>query len=485
MRRTFAVVMALAMAACSGGNSPVTDQGKTLTPKSAAFGSGTFFGILPIVILVVSDIADVCADADSCTTPDGTELLIEAEATGPGTYVVRPPDGGSSSSLGTVEVTFSSTANAQTTTDTAIAGSVTFGSLKAGSSAAGSYDVIMASGAHLTGSFSANDCPAVDKEFSSAASTSQCPSSGTSGSGTTGGGTTTGGIGFTTTTSSSGGSGGDGGLNMTACPTPVVPSSATGLAAYPGGLYVLTYDSDAGTADVIRFTGSDCSVQQDPTFTTGGPFPFFKGGGTQEIAADARGDVFVAGASSTLELDPSGAEIAELGGLAEDLNISTDGTLFTSSFVGDPRLYDLGADGGYQQDDAFAPSLEFVGSSLALSPNLVAVGASVAVGAPWLLNFVDGSGNDAGAYGSTATTIGNDGFCWVGELLDCGGGNVCAVDTNCGRVSVWTPTGQELVYGNYTLGQVRSAAVEGGGKLWVLVGNYDQPAGLAIATGVP
>jgi hypothetical protein len=179
------------LAGCGGGNSSVQDLGATLNPKSEVFASGTLLGIIPITAVVITDADDLCGSipapsacsTSSSTSPTGfpvsTANLFEIAgiATGSGTYAILQADAGASGALGGVAVVFSRFVDGQDAgTDQAVSGTVTFSSLKAGSSASGNYDVVMQSGAHLSGNFSANDCAALDKLLTTS-SGAECGSS--------------------------------------------------------------------------------------------------------------------------------------------------------------------------------------------------------------------------------------------------------------------------------------------------------------------
>src|SRR4051812_36597496 len=60
MRRTLAVLGLLAAGCGHKTNTPVTDQGKTLSPQSSAAVVATVLGFLPITEVIVTDIPDIC-----------------------------------------------------------------------------------------------------------------------------------------------------------------------------------------------------------------------------------------------------------------------------------------------------------------------------------------------------------------------------------------------------------------------------------------
>jgi hypothetical protein len=188
MRKTLIVAgLVLALAACSKGNTKVTDQGHTLAPRSGVFFSGTvlFFNIGGVLITDAAGACDAITRASPPASPcnasrspldtsalnTSTALSIVALPAGQGTFNVidpnAPADGGSQGLHSGAGVSFSTLENGRTTfTDAAVSGTVKFDHFESGKSAQGSYDVVMQSGAHLSGNFDATDCPVLDQAIS-------------------------------------------------------------------------------------------------------------------------------------------------------------------------------------------------------------------------------------------------------------------------------------------------------------------------------
>ena len=190
MRKTIIVAgLLFTLAACSSkGNSKVTDQGHTLAPKSGVFFSGTilFFSVGGVLITDASGACDAITKASPPPSPcnasrspldasalnTSTALSIVALPAGEGSFNIidpnAPVDGGSTGFHSGAAVSFSTLENGKTTfTDQAVSGTVKFDHFESGKSAQGSYSVVMQSGALLSGSFDASDCPVLDQAISS------------------------------------------------------------------------------------------------------------------------------------------------------------------------------------------------------------------------------------------------------------------------------------------------------------------------------
>lgn len=182
MRKFLSLMCLLAVVACSKGNSKVTDQGNVLAPKSGVFFSGTvfFFSIGGVVITDAPGACDTITKSIPAGSPcnaasspldasplgSATTLTILSLPAAQGTFNVVDPnaksDGGARASSGAF-ASFSKSENGKSTfSDTAVGGTVTFDHFEVGKSASGSYDLTMQSGAHLSGSFDASDCAALD-----------------------------------------------------------------------------------------------------------------------------------------------------------------------------------------------------------------------------------------------------------------------------------------------------------------------------------
>ena len=159
--------VALLLASCTQGSTPVTLGGHTLTPKAGVFWSGMLSSV-PTTRVVIADQRDLCdryAAADPCaqqaqdgTPGDGAFLVITVTGQLTGTYDVASVDQSRNATLAFVlrengAVTF---------TDHAGSGQVTFSDLASGASAAGRYSVKMTDGTNLQGDFTADACADYD-----------------------------------------------------------------------------------------------------------------------------------------------------------------------------------------------------------------------------------------------------------------------------------------------------------------------------------
>jgi hypothetical protein len=167
--RRAVIALAMLFCACGGtGGSSVTDQNRTLDPKS---GSVTEEG--GVSAIFINDVAGFCqtiTNADPCNPSSLgsqissiTELSISVSGVAPGTYSVVSATGGTADGgvdfTHIAQVQFLATGITGAVIDTAVSGTVTLTTLSAGGSAEGSYDVTMQKGDHLTGTFNADNCP--------------------------------------------------------------------------------------------------------------------------------------------------------------------------------------------------------------------------------------------------------------------------------------------------------------------------------------
>ncbi|MBI3207262.1 MAG: hypothetical protein HYZ29_37335 [Myxococcales bacterium] len=63
---------------------------------------------------------------------------------------------------------------------------------------------------------------------------------------------------------------------------------------------------------------------------------------------------------------------------------------------------------------------------------------------PRIVVIFDKAGKELGRFGNTGKGFGDDSFGWVHGITACGG-NVCVVDSNFRRMSVWSPDGKKFV----------------------------------------
>ncbi|MGC4116111.1 MAG: hypothetical protein QM765_16325 [Myxococcales bacterium] len=163
VRLRFDWLPALVLAAsCSPGSSPVKVGSFELDPRATLFWSSGA-DARKTTRVVISDDADLCQGFESADLCDpgtrlgmpssGRFLVLSVTGAEPGTY--RVPEA-ASLSLYVKD-------DSEGPVVTASSGTVTLSAFKAGEGAQGRYSVALASGATLTGTFSADPCGSLDR----------------------------------------------------------------------------------------------------------------------------------------------------------------------------------------------------------------------------------------------------------------------------------------------------------------------------------
>ena len=184
--------MAVGAAACGGGSSASatftgTIHGQNFAPKEAisattAISSGS---TSTIGVIVVANNTGLCHDVAANQTPKNLAGLLltvgdvntstgaSTAPTAPGVFTISSSSAQPKSAFVAFEVTDASCKDISAQDAVGASGTVTLTSVSGGAYA-GSFDVVMDSGDHVTGSFSATNCASIGALFGSSTSTATC-----------------------------------------------------------------------------------------------------------------------------------------------------------------------------------------------------------------------------------------------------------------------------------------------------------------------
>nr|MBK7065862.1 hypothetical protein [Deltaproteobacteria bacterium] len=237
-----------------------------------------------------------------------------------------------------------------------------------------------------------------------------------------------------------------------------------------GALYLVDGDQHVRRYDRVR--GQECRFAVDPAFGTGGVLTLPSS--VSHVSVDRRGAVVASGVL--------GSFVIEDGAVTTRCNRGSHGYVSMSSrgpgygvFPGSPvRLveYDDGActvtPWTYENPFRSVSAVGFDGRNILLAGSMPDRGGNQVA-------ILDDRGRERARFGSPSGTAA-DGFCWVHGLSACRAG-VCAIDTNCDRIHLWTTRGVHV-------GNVGASELLGVSRPWLSAIEPGRRGEVFIATGV-
>lgn len=244
-------------------------------------------------------------------------------------------------------------------------------------------------------------------------------------------------------------------------------------------------DADGRVRRYTRVRGDDCRFAVDPSFGEAGVLALPQRVTT--VAVDRRGNAVASGVLGSFVIEDGQVTTRCNRGPHGNVALAPSGEGF-GIFPGAPVrrvTYDNGgcevAEWAYERPFSSVMAIAFDRRNILLAGAMPTGGGNQVA-------ILDAQGRERVRFGNARGTA-DDGFCWVHGLAACGPG-VCAVDTNCDRLRVWSARGEHL--GNARASELLGVprpwlyALTAGrrGELYVAAGVRREPAAANVSEGV-